>query len=343
MNSNRVAAELPGSALTDPGVSTALQDRIETDSPSRATASVRVAILLGTVNGEQFIEQQLQSFAAQTHRNWVLYVSDDGSQDRTLAIVREFAQQVGSDRVQIRQGPRQGFAANFLAMACDPSIDADYFAFSDQDDVWLPKKIERALAHLRELSANRSGLYGGRTRYVDVHNRDLGLSPQYRRAPDFRNAMVQSIMGGNTMVLNRQARSIVMAAGPLQVVAHDWWFYQLISGCGGFVFYDPEPMVLYRQHSDNVIGSNTGIKALWYRSTEMIRGRFARWNSLNMVAMSQVAPLLLQENRAALAAMAQGRGAGVTQRIKALRTAGAFRQTGLGNAGLWFAALMNRL
>ena len=107
-----------------------------------------VLILMGTFNGEKYIREQLDSIAAQSHKNWRLVMSDDGSTDRTLEIARRWAEEVGEDRVDIVDGPRQGFAQNFLSMACDPSLNADFYAFCDQDDVWMPRKLEVALSHL---------------------------------------------------------------------------------------------------------------------------------------------------------------------------------------------------
>ena len=102
-----------------------------------------VAILLGTYNGERFLEAQLDSLESQTARHWKLYVSDDGSTDATLDIIQRYQSKWSADKIQYQLGPQKGFAQNFLSLACDPDIKADYFAFCDQDDVWLPEKIER--------------------------------------------------------------------------------------------------------------------------------------------------------------------------------------------------------
>src|SRR5438309_1268928 len=104
----------------------------------------KVIILMATHNGSKHIQEQLDSFVSQTHSNWELIVSDDGSTDETRAIVDEFAQTI-SQKVLTVEGPRQGFWKNFLSLV-DRTEEAhgDFFAYSDQDDIWLPDKLERA-------------------------------------------------------------------------------------------------------------------------------------------------------------------------------------------------------
>ena len=99
-----------------------------------------VAILMGTYQGALFLPEQLDSIRRQTYSNWSLWVSDDGSTDETLDLVRSFGESVPSP-VHILNGPRRGFIRNFLTLVCNPNINAAYFAFSDQDDVWHSDKL----------------------------------------------------------------------------------------------------------------------------------------------------------------------------------------------------------
>lgn len=206
-----------------------------------------VCILLSTYNGEKYLAEQLQSIDKQTHKNWRLIISDDGSSDSTLAIAKQFQLKWGNDRLEIRQGPKQGFCQNFLSMACDAAIRADLYAFCDQDDVWMIDKLERAVAHFNQ--NNESQLpraYGSRTQIVDEQLNPLGLSPEYSLPRSFRNALVQSIAGGNTQVFNQAAKILLEQAGRQLVVSHDWWLYQIVKGAGGIFYYDPIPTLLYR-------------------------------------------------------------------------------------------------
>ena len=110
--------------------------------------SLSVAILLCTMQGQHFLHEQLDSIVAQTHADWSIWASDDGSDDGTHAILEEYRARLGHDRFSIHSGPAEGFAANFLSLVCNASITADFYAFSDQDDVWNPDKLRRAVDRL---------------------------------------------------------------------------------------------------------------------------------------------------------------------------------------------------
>jgi glycosyltransferase involved in cell wall biosynthesis len=98
-----------------------------------------VAILLATYNGGKYLASQLESLELQVHQNWFVIASDDGSSDNTLKILEEYQDRWPEGKLTIRIGPQQGYCMNFLSMTCDNSISADFYAFCDQDDVWLPK------------------------------------------------------------------------------------------------------------------------------------------------------------------------------------------------------------
>ena len=303
----------------------------------------RVAILLGTKDGAAFLGDQLRSFADQSHRDWFLVVSDDGSRDATREIIAQFAA-ARPQRVVVRDGPQRGVTANFLSLAADPAIEAEFFAFSDQDDVWHADKLARALARLATAPEGAPALYCGRTELMTEDGRCYGLSPRFRRPPSFGNALVQSLGGANTMVFNRAAKRLVEAAGAPNVVLHDWWLYQLVSAVGGAVFYDPEPMLRYRQHSDNLIGSNQGARARLLRARLMLGGRFRDWNETNLAALRRLpADLITPDNRRILDLFAAARSAPLPMRLIDLWRSGARRQTLLGNVGLLVAALIRRI
>jgi glycosyltransferase involved in cell wall biosynthesis len=307
------------------------------------SGAARVAILLGSKDGAAFLSDQLRSFADQSHQNWVLVVSDDGSRDATREIVAQFAA-TRPQRVVVRDGPQRGVTANFLSLAADPAIEAEFFAFSDQDDVWHADKLSRALARLATAPAGAPALYCGRTELMTEDGRCYGFSPLFRRAPSFGNALVQSLGGANTMVFNRAAKRLVEATGVPNVVLHDWWLYQLVSAAGGAVFYDPEPMLKYRQHSDNLIGSNQGARARLLRIRLMLGGRFRDWNETNLAALRRLpADLITPDNRRILGLFASARSAPLVTRLADLWRSGVRRQTLLGNVGLLVAALLKRM
>ena len=311
---------------------------------SRSSGRSLVIIVMCTFNGERFIEGQLHSFVAQECVDWTLYVSDDGSTDATLEILRKFRDRVRkSNEVSISDGSRKGFAANFLTAICSAPA-SDFYAISDQDDIWQPHKLKRAVSCLNRIPRGKPALYCARTRIADVNGQEVGLSPLFLRHPSFANALVQNIGGGNTMVMNGAARELVRKAGPnVEIVVHDWWLYQLVSGAGGEVMYDPEPHTLYRQHGSNLIGENSSCSAQFSRLGQLMGGSFKEWMDRNLVALDRVRHLLTAENRNLLDDLIALRGRSFWQRVLGLRKLGIERQTLVGNISLTLATALGKL
>ena len=308
------------------------------------TNASAVCILMGTYNGEAFLADQLLSIENESHTNWRLIISDDGSTDSTLTIAKSFQDKWGSDRLEIRAGPQQGFCTNFLSLACDPTIQADFYAFSDQDDVWMVDKLARALAYFDTVNnEDLPRVYGSRTQLVDEHLTPIGYSPLFALPRSFRNALVQSIAGGNTMVFNQRAKMVLEKTGLQQVVSHDWWLYQLIKGVGGVVFYDPQPSLLYRQHNGALVGHNCGFKAKLDRIFYVFNGRFKAWNTLNYQALIAVRHVLTIDNQVILESFNRLRGARFKDRVRLLEVCGLYRQTWQGTLSLWLATLINKI
>ncbi|MBB2494402.1 glycosyltransferase family 2 protein [Aquipseudomonas ullengensis] len=307
-----------------------------------AATEPRVAILLATYNGERYLAEQLESLLKQTHKNWVLYVSDDGSCDTTLDILGQYQSRL-QDRLHIQQGPKQGFAANFLSMAVADKITADYFAFCDQDDLWHADKLERALAWLEHQPPEYPGLYCSRTRLVGSSGAPIGLSPLLCKPPSFRNALVQSIAGGNTMVFNSALKHLVTRAGNPTVVSHDWWLYMLTSGCKGNILYDTKPAIGYRQHGANLIGSNRSLKSRLKRLKNVMSGHYKQWNEINLSALETCKHLLSDDSRRVLERFAHARRATLLVRVFATLRSGVHRQGFLENLALLAAMLFRKV
>jgi glycosyltransferase involved in cell wall biosynthesis len=303
-----------------------------------------VTILLCTFNGERFLAEQLNSIAAQTYTHWRLVVSDDGSSDATCTLLKDFAARPENhDRVELRKGARQGAVMNFLSLATDKTIGGTYFAYCDQDDVWFPDKIERALAWLSAQPVAVAALYCSRTATVTADGRQVGLSPLFRKAPGFNNALVQSLAGGNTMVFNKTARTLLATAGARDVVAHDWWTYMLVSGAGGIVHYDEVPSLAYRQHAGNQIGAGGGLKAACARGWMVLKGQWVGWTDRNIAALQDNAALLTPQNLAALRAFRRLRNAPFCRKLRLGRQMGIYRQTTRGQLSLVIGLLLRRI
>ena len=304
----------------------------------------KVAILLCTCHGQHYLAEQLDSFQAQSHSNWEVWASDDGSEDDTHAILEAYRQKWPAGRLSIDFGPAEGFAANFLSLTCKASIEADYYAYSDQDDVWESDKLERAVRWLEIVPENIPALYCSRTRLVDAENNEIGLSPLFSKPPSFANALMQNIGGGNTMVFNNAARGLLREAGEATpVITHDWWAYMVVTGCGGKVFYDSYPSLRYRQHDGNLVGMNATWAARFKRIRMLWEGRFKNWSDSNIAGLRKLQHKLTPENQDTLERFANARQMSLIPRLLHLKRSGIYRQTLFGNLGLIAAAIFGKI
>jgi len=304
----------------------------------------KVAVLLCTYHGQQYLSEQLDSIEGQTHGNWEVWASDDGSEDDTHTILERYRSKWGEERISIHYGPAEGFVSNFLSLVCKADIQAECYAFSDQDDIWEPDKLQRAVEWLSSVPKDVPALYCSRTRLVDAENRDLGLSPLFSRPPSFGNALIQNIGGANTMVFNDAARRLIREVGEnVEVVSHDSWTYMVVTGCGGKVKYDAYPSLRYRQHGNNVVGTNSTWAARRVRIRMLWQGHLRTWNDRHLVALQRLHSHLTPESRYTLELLARARKRSLVPRLIGLKKSGIYRQTLLGNLGLLAAAIFKKI
>lgn len=302
-----------------------------------------VIVLLGSYNGSLFIDEQLSSIYTQTNDRIDIVVSDDKSSDGTLDVLTKWQKKWSKGTFELVTGPCKGFAENFRSLILADEGTHDFVAFSDQDDIWDTDKLETATAWLAA-QGDCPALYCGRTRYVDETGAFLRLSPLFGRPPHFRNALLQCIAGGNTMVLNRPAMELVKLAsrsGPF--VSHDWWSYLIVTGCGGRVLYDSAPCVSYRQHEANIIGANDMWVQRWFRVKELFRGRFRQWTEVHLSGLSGMKDDLTAEARQAIDALVRVRSQNVLKRVGGLLGFRLYRQTLIGNLGLIVAIIFGKI
>jgi glycosyltransferase involved in cell wall biosynthesis len=308
-----------------------------------------VTILMCTRNGARYLPDQLASFAAQSHADWSLRVSDDGSTDGTHDILTAFRDARPPGRVHILTGPQNGSAANFLSLLDRAGAVDGPVAFSDQDDVWLPHKLARALQRMTAAAPlGAPVVYSSRTLHVGP---DLGPgegSPHHRRPPALANALVQNILSGHTLTLNAAAaqriRRTVPAALAAGVPFHDWWIYIAAAALGLHIEIDDEPGVKYRQHSANLMGASRGGRSALARARMLFGGAYRGWVDRNLAALAALPDPLPPENAALLAEVARWRQRPWPLRgLTAPRRLGLYRQTTTGDVMLDLAGRLGRL
>ncbi len=299
-----------------------------------------VAILMAVYQGRAYLPDQLKSLTRQSVTDWVLIAGDDGSTDGSAACLAEFAASRAPGQVRLLPGPCQGAASNFRALLDHVPPEASHVAFCDQDDVWDIGKLATAIAALPD---DQPAIWCSRVVNCDTDLHQLSLSPMPRHPPSFRHALMQNVVQGNTLLLNRPAYDLIATAnaatGP--VVMHDWWIYQLISGAGGLIIYDPIPSVLYRQHGGNLVGANSALRTRLAGVQRMFDGTYRHWSRTNLAALQASRHHLTPENRTLLDDFAGLQGS-LPQRIAAMWRGRFFRQGRFSQGALWLAVLLGR-
>lgn len=239
-----------------------------------STFDPRIAVLLATYNGAEFVAEQVFSILAQEGVNVHIFLSDDGSHDETVSCVQAMA----THNLTVLTPKKSGSAArNFIRLVMDADWgEFDFVCLADQDDIWLPAKLRRAVDVIRErdCAAYTSSITAfwpdGRKVYVRKSN------PQ--RKYDY---IFEAGGPGCTMVVpTEQARFLrnrlgAMGADELNLVNHhDWLFYSIFRHADREWYIDKVSGLMYRQHADNVIGASHGLKAKLARLRLLARGDY---------------------------------------------------------------------
>lgn len=216
-----------------------------------------VQVLLSTYNGAKYLPEQIESVLKQSYHKVKLLVRDDGSTDRTGDVLKYYHNNYPS-KIQIIWGNNIGIVNSFMELLNHADQKCEYFCFCDQDDVWLPDKIERALSKLDGFN-HIPAMVCTSTQVVDELLRPLNVWPKPpTRDPNFYNAIVQNIAVGATTTLNKKAWELIVGKTihSENIQMHDWWTYLCVSAFGKVIF-DPLPSILYRQHANNSVGGET--------------------------------------------------------------------------------------
>jgi len=218
---------------------------------------MKVNILMSTYNGQQFLAEQIRSIQEQSYTDWTLFIRDDGSSDNTKEILKDFEHQ--DSRIHLIDNDKSdnlGVIKSFHKLVNHDR--ADYYFFSDQDDVWLPNKLELSLKEAQNYLADLPLMV-----YMDlkVVNQDLEIMTESMVKSQSRHASTElvqeltenTVTGGVAMINHALAE---MWQETDDILMHDWYLALLASAFGNLVFID-QPGELYRQHSDNVLGART--------------------------------------------------------------------------------------
>ena len=212
----------------------------------------KVCILLSTFNGKQYLKEQLDSLINQINVDIFILARDDGSSDGTIEILKEYSAKY--DFFTFYQGDNVKPARSFLDLM-KSAPQADFYAFSDQDDVWDDDKLSVAVNMLKKENGANPNMYYSNLRIVDEHLNYYRLSHQTPHIQKNRySPLVEDFATGCTIVFNKAALDYAKKANCEYCSMHDSWMY-MICNFFGKIIYDFDAHISYRQHGNNVVGT----------------------------------------------------------------------------------------
>lgn len=239
-----------------------------------------IAILLATYNSERYLSEQIESIMKQSYQDWTLFFRDDGSTDKTIDIIKKY-QANNPDKVKLLVDNKGGLKSygNFVEML--KSVNAEYYLFSDHDDVWLPNKIEISMQRMKEIENGHPNTPVVVHTDMKVVDQDLNVISESfwdfsRFLPErsrFWELVSCNCVNGCTMLFNDKAKATSLGHEPYCLM-HDTLVSQSVAAAGGVISAIKQPTVLYRQHFDNVIGAADAKRSYFVHRMESGVGAF---------------------------------------------------------------------
>lgn len=222
-----------------------------------------IAVLLATYNGESYLEPLLQSLIEQKFQDFSIFVHDDGSNDGTLQILNGYIQKY--DFIHLLHDSSSGRGAKDSFFWLLEQVESRYYMFCDQDDVWLDHKIGDTYARMCRLEQTNKDLpilvFSDLTvvdESLNIQSNSMWeiskINPLYSKSSDYLS--IHNFVTGCTMMINRCSVDFVLPVSR-NALMHDSWIALSICSKGGVIDYISEPLMLYRQHSNNAIGAST--------------------------------------------------------------------------------------
>ncbi|EGR2082399.1 glycosyltransferase family 2 protein [Vibrio cholerae] len=218
-------------------------------------------VIICTYNGEKYIRDQIKSIIGQENKPANIILSDDGSTDYTLEIVKSLFHELSYTNYRIINGPRKGVTYNFLQSLIHST--SEYVLFSDQDDIWLDNKIELYKEETNKYSTNVATLYFSDSLLIDEIGEITQTSFFEYQNLDFNTVrdgsiLYQNCVQGATIMINSKLRDVVLKSLNIinidNIAMHDWWIAVVASSIGRPIFVS-EPTIKYRQHGGNLVGA----------------------------------------------------------------------------------------
>ena len=298
-----------------------------------------VAVLLSVFNGALYLKDQLQSLKKQRKANIKLFVIDDNSTDNSIEIIK-------NSKINYHIIDQKGFGdphKNFFYLIKNVPQTYDYYCFCDQDDVWFKNKV---IYSINTLSLKGASIIGSRTIHTNKNLKILGRSTYFKKELSMENALVQSICGGNTMLWTNKFQNKVSKLDLSTPASHDWMMYQVAMSLEEKFIYCKRPLILYRQHENNNIGSNVGLKNLIIRIYWGLLGRYKIFHDLNKTHLYNLIEknYVNKKNMNLIKKFYENRNKNLFSRVKKIIfDLKLYRQTFSGNIMLFIALILKKV
>lgn len=211
-----------------------------------------IAVIMSTYNGEKYLREQIDSILNQKNVDVNLYIRDDGSSDNTIEIIRSYGK-----KVKYIKGENAGVGSSFMRLLHKIPLIYDYYAFSDQDDIWLDNKLEKAVSAIRDKEI--PALYTSNQILVDKDGTVIGPRHEEKLNTSYEQIITDNVLTGCTMVWNKGLQELLAekkrlpSSLLLKKRIHDVWV-SLVASAVGEIVYDENGYINYRQHENNVVG-----------------------------------------------------------------------------------------
>ena len=218
----------------------------------------KVLVLLSAYNGERFLQEQVESILMQEGVEVFLLIRDDKSSDGTVELIKK-NQALFPGKIRLVEGHENiGCTRSFIELMRIASsletLHPDYYAFSDQDDIWMPDKLLRSVTALDKMDASRPMLFCGESVLTDSNMHEVSRA-YMAYTFTFGSSLVMNSSGGHTQVFNKVLLDEASRVDFCPYVLHDWWIYCVCMALSGQLCYEAAPPLLYyRQHNHQCVG-----------------------------------------------------------------------------------------
>lgn len=302
-----------------------------------------VAVLMSTYNGEAYLNEQIDSILSQSFADFTLYIRDDGSQDGTVALIQKYK----DPRIVFLPGKNLGPAQSFFALLRQ-ARDADYFFFSDQDDIWYPNKMDRMLSVIGQYGDTPTMVFSD---FAMIDAEGAMTAPSYAEFASLQvvpgqiplnKLIAQPYAFGCASVINRSLARLVLQP-PEGIEMHDCWI-SLTAAAVGELIYLPEQTISHRFHDRNATGRSgqssalSRIKRMTSGFQAQVRNTALRLHQVSLL-LEIYGDALLPEPKRLLTEISQAMGQSRTTLVKALRKYGVSRQKSLNTLFFYLTVL----